>query len=324
MTGTGSEAVEIDLNGFTVTGDPAGNFVPILISNVRTLVLRNGSVRSTPGSLGHVVSVSTATQEGKVVVEDLKVTGGQGVAIDAPSSAFWRNFIYDTAGDGLVVSSALGFVVTGVIEDNFLRNIGGRGIYVSGLNGGVSIENNRVGAVGHRIQVDNGHGLAVTRNSLAAPTPTNTNRALLVQNGSGCLITKNQCAFGSGMMLIAVSDSLVTDNLVGNMTATGITLQGSARNILLRNVSTFNAQDGILLENSTENALEGNKASTNLNIGIHFTGTSTNNRYGRNTAESNAGGVPCPANNSACTAPGVCDEVLGNVSFGDNSIPGPC
>ena len=80
VLGTGTERVEIDLNGFTVESPPTSRLA-IFVDNVKTIVLRNGSVVSQlPGvdcGPGHTVILIRAPSkpaDQTVILEDLKAT----------------------------------------------------------------------------------------------------------------------------------------------------------------------------------------------------------------------------------------------------------
>ena len=55
-----------------------------------------------------------------------------------------------------------------------------------------------------------------------------------------------------------------------------------------------------------------------------FVNDATENVYGRNVAIGNLEESPCSTALGPCAAPGVCDQDGGNLSQGDNLVPGPC
>ena len=101
---------------------------------------------------------------------------------------------------------------------------------------------------------------------------------------------------------------------------------GATKNCLITN-NVFSGFDfyGIALEStSTDNRLDRNVVNDNLRWGIWFTNGSTNNVYGRNSATANQNLSTCSPDSGACLAPGVCDNDGGNLSSGDNLVPGAC
>ena len=105
VAGSGGENIDIDLNGMTLIGAAGAHVIDV--SDVKTFVLRNGTIEGGPdGTSGDAVHVYIP---GEVVIEDLTIHAGvaRGIAIyqNAPELAFAvrRNLIYEPEGDGIFV-----------------------------------------------------------------------------------------------------------------------------------------------------------------------------------------------------------------------------
>jgi hypothetical protein len=105
ILGTGSENIDIDLNGMTLTGAAGAHVVDV--QNVKTFVLRNGTIQGEPvDPAGNGVNVVTS---GEIVIEDLTINGGIMTGIwlqqSEPEIAFAirRNVINEPNGDGITI-----------------------------------------------------------------------------------------------------------------------------------------------------------------------------------------------------------------------------
>jgi hypothetical protein len=108
VAGSGVENIDIDLNGMTLTGGFGMDVINV--TNVKTLVLRNGTLESEDtGAGGNGVTVITA---GEIVIEDLTIHRGlmTGIAVfqTFPEIAFAirRNLIYEPEGDGIMIQGS--------------------------------------------------------------------------------------------------------------------------------------------------------------------------------------------------------------------------
>jgi len=144
-------AYDIDLNGFTVTGDPLGGAPAIsaVAPGLESVTIRNGSVRN-PG-LGDCISVILAS---RVVVEDVKMScSGQGLFVDEGQTfAVRRNVVTLSSLNAIWVSGSPAFAgtlpISGVIEDNQIYDPGATGIQVDETFSSVTIRGNEVESPG--------------------------------------------------------------------------------------------------------------------------------------------------------------------------------
>lgn len=123
VIGTGQEEVDIDLDGKTLFGDPAGGLNIIEVSDVRTIVIRNGSLRALgPPAGGSSIFIDKVQ---KVILEDLRIEdGGTGIYLSgSPNFAIRRNVIVGADPVGIQVEGAgLPIPLTGFVEDNLVKD----------------------------------------------------------------------------------------------------------------------------------------------------------------------------------------------------------
>ncbi|MCP3979504.1 MAG: hypothetical protein GY716_09270 [bacterium] len=329
VNGTGTEVVEIDLNGFTLTLGPEPTGTAIQVQNVKTFVLRNGSVVcADPFHYG--IDVQTTSADGGAVIEDVKVRGGLfGIWLHtAANIALRRNFITESNIGALIQGSVGGNGVQGTIEDNVLRDTT-TGINFNGVSfntNGLVIRSNNLLDVGTGVFADKARRLIVADNDIGA-----TNMGIHVLSTRTCTIANNRISgdpsgSSEGIDLGDVHGCVVTDNVADNHGSDGIVLLGSTGNLIVGNIVHDNAGAGIRITNGSErNTVERNVATYNGAFGIHFTATGSDTHYGRNSTQGNSGPSCAVAAGAVCvTPPDLCDEGSGNVSFGDNLAPGPC
>lgn len=304
------EHVELDLNGFTVSGDPAGGSDAILAFGLRSLTIRNGSVRSlgaAPGDSIHVIDVA------KVVIEDVKVENGtDGIRIENVTSfAVRRNVVAGVLADGIHVDNvAVPDLASGTIEDNQVRDTNGRGIAVENNFSSVSLRNNRLErAGGGGISAGGGESLIVAENTIEESN-------------------------ADGLLVFNVNVGKIHNNVSDRNAGVGLLLVGSAGFLVLDNVSSNNVLDGMIVD-GVQNQIDRNVTSFNGACGLRFGAGSNGNTYGRNTSRGNGVGCACVfvAPIEVCPAPygggsfppDFCNEpaIGNNTSFCDNLMPGP-
>ena len=304
--GPGFEEIEIDLNGFTVFGDPGGGVPVIELVGVRSVTIRNGSLRPTgPGGFG----IRAAAVE-KLVIEDVKTVDGDfGFFLEeVPNFAMRRNIILNPAVEGIYIDGLGGVPSppTGVIEDNQIKDAGMFGIHVFNSHSGVQIVRNRVDRAG-------GHGI-------------------FLQFGNTCIVAENtvEQAF-DGISLEQIEGCKIYNNVTSSNNGTGINAIATFDSLFLDNVSSKNVLSGIETDGE-RNLFDRNVVSANGCYGIWFRGR--NNNYGRNTARFNGGacGAPCgvapveictPPYGGGAFAPDLCVDAVLNTSLCDNMMPGP-
>jgi parallel beta-helix repeat protein len=303
--GPGFEHADIDLNGFTVSGDPAGGGHVIEAFGLASLTVRNGELRQTAAAgLDGIRAVAVS----KVVVEDVKVAnGGIGIfLLNVEDFALRRNIIVGSQLHGILVDPA-GGMVEGTIEGNQVRRAIAGGIEV--LNGfsSLSIRDNRVE------EVFGGLGISV-------------------MGGDNALIAENtvQSANSFGIRVEACSAGKLHNNVV-NRSGVGIFIRASNSFLVLDNVASDNMGDGLFIDGATHQ-VDRNVLNGNLGFGLHFTPGSADNTYSDNSARGNGGGPcafmapvePCPFGGGGSVPPDFCNESpIGNTSRCDNLMPGP-
>ncbi len=305
----GTQAVEIDLNGFTIYG---ADFNVIQAMNCDSVVVRNGTIMG-PDNADGIFGQECR----KFVVEDVKIEwidaalGNNGINLaEVPNFALRRNIIYGAGQEGIFVDGSLGAArtfVEGSIEDNLIRECG-RGIRLQ--------DGSSVGIINNRIELTlQGDGI------FTSPGPAGFVGCL------ACLVKNNtiQEAAANGMWLSHFEASKVYNNVVTFSGAEGIYFDVlSQDNLILDNVSSQNGNNGMFVD-SPQNHIERNVLNTNgmggalPAYGLWLNGA--RNTYRGNTAQGNpgpAGGCPgAPATNDFCDATGGA-----NNSPIDNFMPG--
>ncbi len=308
IRGSGVENIELDLNGFTVTGGVNSSAViRVRGAGVRTFVLRNGTVVG--GNSDYEAAVikvlgDETDPSDSVTIEDLKIIAG-GMAIEGTwvtNFQVRRNVIVQSAVGIIFTNNFVGSAprMTGVIEDNILRNLEFDAIDILDPNRSVTIRNNQiVGQSGTGITVDETLSLVIEGNNIEGGTV-----GIDIIGGKDCVIKGNAVTSGSG---------------------SGIGLLGSTDCFVYHNIANGNGFYGIeLFGESTGNFIDRNVMNGNGWMGLSFDIDSADNAYGRNVMRDNGGGVSCTIQNApqSCSSPAVCDSGTNNTSFGDNMGPG--
>ncbi len=311
----GASNVELDLNGFLLTGGPG---VPVIsvVAGVDHVTIRNGVLS------GGTVGIEALGPTRKVDIEDVKIHGtGTGIHLgDVEGAALRRNEITDTGSEGIAWDGP-GFVKHGTIENNILRRTSA-GIVVTDCSS-VAILNNRIEEPGF-----GGPGGAFPGYGI-----------VLVACGAS-LVSENtvEQARADGIFLANCKGNKLFDNVVARCDGNGIRIDvGSSNTLILNNVSSNNGSgalptggDGLLVE-GTQNLIERNVLNSNAGYGLRFCffGASCGNTFGRNMARGNTGLVPGPCAACASLFPfnscniAGCPVAAPNSSYGDNLIPGP-
>jgi parallel beta-helix repeat protein len=299
---SGVDHVDIDLNGFTVYGNPVGGpGANTIAANTEgsSVAIHSGHINALGGSGIYVRAKHT-------IVEDIRITGG-GITIIAvsPTSSFVvrRNLVQGESGNCLFVWGLNPEqTYTGSIESNVVVDCGNNGFKIES-GGSVSVRNNRIKTCG-------ADGISII-------------------GCDGCLFTDNtiEDCISDGIIAEAVRGSTFRGNVIRNIGRNGIILDGipggADDNLILNNVVSSSANRGMWIIGGSRNQIDRNLISGSGEFGILFSGSGAigPNTYGRNTVIGNAGGIGT-CSSSVCDPAQVCDDD-GNVSFGDNIAPGP-
>jgi parallel beta-helix repeat protein len=288
-----SPDVDVDLNGFTLTGDPL--FPVVLAFQVDNVTVRNGTVKD--GETGVRFKGNQDLEPfRKAVAEDINAIGGTwGIWLsDYTDFAIRRNNVTRTGGDAILVQGHIDHTTMGTIEHNRIYDIEDPGIVVT-KGSSVAILNNRIEDLldGPGIHYGNGSGGLIEGNTVLR-TLTGAH-GIEIYDSKGCKVANNVVreVAGNGIYLWpgSTTDTLVVENVVSNSGGNGLRVEGSL------------------------NHLECNVLTSNTGEGLHLTNSSSMNTYGRNTSRGNTGG--------ACANVDFCDFGGGNSTFLDNLIPGP-
>ncbi len=301
INGTGVEDVVIDLNGFRIEGP--GGASAIEIDALRSFTMRNGKVSCAAGGFSATRILGTLN----VVVEDVEFSGCNGglTISDATSFAVRRNVVIDAiAGQGIWIGNfSAPYPGRGVVDGNTVRVDASFGIRIE--NGaeseGVTISNNRVEAA----------------------------IAGIVARGNGYLISGNIVTRGGGdgiWIVAGVTGCRVVNNVVSANDGVGILVSNASSCQIRDNVIYENTSDGIRIEDASKIILDHNLLTDNGGAGLKLLTTASDVIYRDNVARGNAfASGACAGNPPACSSPDICDDGgTGNVSGGDNYLPGAC
>ncbi len=302
IVGTGVEDVVIDLNGFRVEGP--SSTIAVDVEGLRSFTLRNGAVSCKAGGFFGVRVIDA----GVVTVEDVEIGGcNTGLLISrAAGFAVRRNTILGSvAGTGIWISNFLAPARgRGVVEENTVRVDANYGILIDS-----SAETDAITVLNNRIEAGNIAGLLLSGTGFLV---------------SGNIVTRCQ---GNGISLDGpVSGVRLFDNVISMNDGAGISLGLATHCRISDNVINNNGNDGIYIEDSSKIVIDGNLLTDNAFSGIKLRTSATDAIYRGNVARGNAfASGACAGNPPACGSPDICDDGgTGNVSGGDNYLPGPC
>ncbi|MCP3979501.1 MAG: right-handed parallel beta-helix repeat-containing protein [bacterium] len=310
VAGTGSELVEIDLNGFTLTSQLSAGANAISAGGVRKLTIRNGTIATEAGDPS-CISATGGSGRTSVIIEDVVGTcGTQGITLVS-----WKNITVRRSsieafdGAALAITGAVRF--QGIIEQNLLAASssmsGPAALDVVAPSAGLQIVANEIDAGGGGgIAVQSSEGLLVAANAVGQTAGA----GIYVNDSEGCRVRNNSVVETSnaGFLFVDVSECMIVDNVSRGNTGDGMAFLNSDRNHVDRNLIGLNGFGG------------------NPAYGLYFNSSSDDNPYGRNTSTGNnpSWAFTCPASpNASCGASDLCDQGTGNKTFGDNLVPGP-
>jgi len=315
----GAPNVDLDLNGFVLTG--GGAPVIAVAPGADHISIHDGVL------VGGTIGIDVPGFARKVDIEDVKIhdiTASQGIHLGAvEGAALRRNEITDTPSEGIAWDGP-GAVKHGTIEGNLLRRTSA-GIVVSNNCSSVAILNNRL--------EDPGTGAGGAFPGFG----------IVLASCGASLVSENtvERARVDGIFLVGSKGNKVFDNVVTSSGGNGVHVNaGSTDTLILNNVASGNGTgglasggDGLMIEGA-QNVAERNLLNTNAGIGLHYCGPAAcANTLGRNTARGNTGAVfppfcgACAAFGAGAFGPNSCNTAAAcavpNSSYGDNLIPGP-
>jgi parallel beta-helix repeat protein len=298
--------VDLDLNGFIVSGGAAAGPVIMIVPPADHVVVRNGTLASGNNCIGTLPGPGYR----KVVIEDV--------------------LCRDVTSDGFAVAT----VESAVVRRTQVTNAAGWGINWTAMNTAVGeIEHNVIRRSGGGIYVLGASSLTIAHNTVESLTGVQPlGYGIFVDQSQGALVSENtiESASTDGIYFRTTYASKIFDNVVERSTNHGIHLNpASFNNLVLKNNSSNNGGAaglpgcGLWVE-STMNLIEGNILNGNSSYGLLFTGCG--NGFGRNMARGNAGAmVICPGN-PPLTPPESCNQTFNcapynNATSQQNLIP---
>ncbi len=284
VRGSGTEEVEIDLNGFTLTAEAGADSV-IDAKDIRTLTIVNGVIHHL-GSSGSSIKVEDTD---RAIINENKVSGGRyGIRIGFGVSSFaiLRNTITTTADNCILVNYTSNpdaeEVAEGAIEDNTLRDCGSpstapdgaRGIEVRFGVSSVAIKRNRIERPYTYGMTVNSRGTVIIEGNRVNSTGY---RGIIASRTGSCRISDN---------VVQYSGVLQDSGRGGD----GLFVNDSASNcLILNNVSTNNWMSGLRVEGDRSH-IDRNVLNDNTLAGLHFEPEAQGNTFGRNTVRNKAVG----------------------------------
>ena len=298
--------VDLDLNGFTLTG--AAGIAVIEIPPPPPLVpqdlkIHNGTIVG--GDAGIIRHPGPPTE--RVVIEDIRLRAQVFDAIvlfDTIETVHIRRTSIVSPGAGGITVIGPAFT-NGSIEHCSIKGTGGIGIFL-----------------------DTVAAFEVAHNNLEVAGAGAGASGIVVSSGVGCLINQNTISDPGlyGIHLKSSKGNKLYNNVIRHAFTTGIYIDsGSADNLILNNVMTDNGFDlppghGLHVE-GLRNHIHGNTINANESCGLLFDLPSALNTFGRNMARGNGMGggcVGCPF----LFPPDSCDlSGAGNDTSTENMIP---
>ena len=314
----GASNVDLDLNGFTLTG--AGSPVISVLAGADHVTIRNGVLA------GGTIGIDAPGPTRKIDIEDVKIhdPANSGIHLGSVEGAAIRRVeITDTGSEGILWDGGA-IVKHGTIANNLLRRTSA-GIVVLNNCSSLAVEDNRLEEPGTNPGgVFPGYGITLVACGAALVKNNTIERSkadginLISSRGNKLINNVVRTAGGNGIRLDGgTSDTLVIHNVVSG-SGTGALGSGGS---------------GLMIEGSL-NVAESNLLNSNSGIGLHYCGPAAcSNTFGRNTARGNTGAV-LPAFCGACVAfgagavgPNTCNTAAAcapaNTSSSGNLIPGP-
>ena len=298
--------VDLDLNGFIVSGGAAAGPAILIVAPSDHVVIHNGTLSGG----NNCIATIAGTPYRKVVIEDVlchDTTSDGFQLLTVESAVVRRTQVTGASGWGLNWTASNS--ADGQIEHNVIRK-GGGGIYVLGASS-LTIAHNTV-------------------ESLTGAAPAGI--GIYVDQSQGALVSQNtiEAVAGDGIYFRTTYASKIFDNVVERSTGHGIHLNpASFNNHVLHNNASNNGNAagapacGLYVE-SAMNLIEGNILNGNSSYGLLLTGCG--NGFGRNMARGNAGAmVVCPGN-PPLTPPESCNQAVNcapynNATSQQNLIP---
>src|ERR671914_741006 len=226
----GAAGITIDLDGNMIDGDALGGGVGIRNSRLDDVTVKNGTVQE------FEVGVSIDPSARNVVSEiNAQLNILDGIRLSGAADASVRtNTLTAGLGDGIAL---LGGTQRTLVRDNTVTANLGRGIFLENSS------DNRIERNSVSVSEDVGISLEGSRNNRLVSNDLSANvGGIEVQLLShGTLLERNTLSAGEGGINVGDSTAAqLLDNVVGQTTATGITLDASNGAVLRRNDLRFN------------------------------------------------------------------------------------
>ena len=317
IIGTGEETIDIDLNGFTLTGGAAGPRA-ILANNVGELRIHDGSVRGL--STGWVlINATGGGEESKLTVERVRMSRGEAGVATAVSNIVIRDNLIAGCIEGISLIGTPAINVTGLVEGNVLRNLSSTGIS-GGDTTNLLVRNNQAESVaGMAIWFGSSPGVRIVGNSVSGDGQA----GIRVEDTTGGAVIDNSVTNASlhGFQFIRAHGLLIQGNVAAGNGRVGLLLEFSDSNRIRNNVVIANGEEGILfIDDSGRNHVEGSTLRDNTLHGLRMLAASDDSVISLNTARGNGGG-DCGL--ATCGGSDFCDQGTNNTLLGDNLMPGP-
>ncbi len=297
--------VDLDLNGFTVTGSPGAVSIEIVPGPPpQDIKIHNGTI---VGGAAGIIRPPGPPSE-RLVIEDIKLrdqTADAIVIFDTIETVHIRRTSIRRAGASGIVLIGPAFT-NGSIEHCSIKETGGDGIFI-----------------------DTAAAFEISNNQLEVPGAGAGANGIVLSFCLGCLVDQNVISDPGffGIEMRQSSGCKLYNNVIRHAFNTGIHLDpGSSDNLLLNNVATDCGFDippghGLWVE-GTRNHIEGNTFNANQACGMLFDFASSFNTFGRNMARGNGPGCVFPC--ILLFPPDSCDaSAVGNDTSLENMIPGP-
>jgi len=300
----GSSRVDIDLNGFELTG---GTTTPVIMgATVLDVRIHDGSVVG--GNPGIYFEVS-----GQITIENTVVNDSASIGMQFIESCGYIIRRCSIFADQHAIHAVAAYGCPGTIVENQIKGCGistaiTECVLVQGGEGSTVRDNRLVGHItGDGIRLVGSPASSVSGNYFSDIGMDTLDDAIVIQSSSTVSVKANTA--GDEIVLEGSGYAIVSNNQVAAVKID----PNSHSNTILRN--TVLGGEGVHVEGD-RNRVEANVLNDTWGYGLYFASTAENNLYAGNVARGNSGSGCSGAGTS-----GFCDEGSGNTSHGDNYMP---